>query len=543
MSAAAQPAGAGSRFARASGTAVYAVALALALFVSCCSAGARADVMRFGLFIGNDRGAAHELPLRFATSDAQRMQETLVELGGFSPLDAVVLREPDADSARGALIALNDRIRAAAARPDTQVMLFVYYSGHADRRALHLGASTLPLLELEQLVRGSAAHFRVLLVDACGSGALTRAKGGSPAPGFSVQLGERLDGQGVAFMTSSSASEDAQESDELGGSFFTHHFVSGLLGAADANEDDKVDLEEAYRYAYESTLRSTSRTWAGTQHPTFRFELNGNASAVLSEPRKSAARAQLVFPGGRDYLVLRGSESGTVVAEVSASAQRRRISLRPDRYFLRGRASDHVLEGALQLNAGETRLVADELLDRVEYARLVRKGGGPLAHAGGPLAGYTLRSPLSRGTGTCHGLFAGYAFAWRALTLTPRLDACTGSFENARVQASIYELGGDVRVAHVWDLPAVSVDIGFALGASWLRQSFVTRGTAPARDSLALRSSVGPTATFELGSGLYFTADVAAETYAFHLQDTATRAEEIAAALAFRARAGFGKQW
>lgn len=170
---------------------------------------ARADVARFGLFIGSNRGAAHETPLRYATTDAQRMQETLVDLGGFPALNAVVLRDPDASSARGALIALNDRIRAAAARPDTQVVLLVYYSGHADRRALHLGDTQLPLLELEQLVRGSAAHFRVLLVDACRSGELTRQKGGTDAPAFPVAFGDALDGQGVAFLTSSSASEDA----------------------------------------------------------------------------------------------------------------------------------------------------------------------------------------------------------------------------------------------------------------------------------------------------------------------------------------------
>ena len=66
-------------------------------------------------------------------------------------------------------------------------MLFVYYSGHADKNALHLGETRLPLVELEQLVRGSAAHFRVLLLDACGSGALTRTKGGTAAPPFPVQ--------------------------------------------------------------------------------------------------------------------------------------------------------------------------------------------------------------------------------------------------------------------------------------------------------------------------------------------------------------------
>jgi hypothetical protein len=44
-------------------------------------------------------------------------------------------------------------------------------------------------------------------------------------------------------------------------------------------------------------------------------------------------------------------------------------------------------------------------------------------------------------------------------------------------------------------------------------------------------------------SGLLFTLDVAAETYAFRQELTATRADEFTAALALRARAGVGKQW
>ena len=517
--------------------------LGVLLLSMSASATAHADVARFGLFIGSNRGASDEPPLRFAHDDAQRMQEALVDLGDFSPLNVVLLREPDSDAARGALIALNDRVRAAAARPGTQVMLFVYYSGHADGDALHLGAGRLRLVELEQLVRGSAAHFRILLLDSCGSGALTRTKGGAPGPAFPVHIDDTLDGQGVVFLTSSSASEDAQESDELGGSFFTHHFVSALMGAADVDQDDRVDLEEAYRYAYEATLRSTSRTWAGTQHPTFRFELSGNASAVLSEPGKSKLRAQLEFPEGRDYLVLRGSASGPVVAEVVASATVRRVSVRPDRYFLRGRSSAYVLEGTLDVAAGQTAFVADDRLERVEYARLVRKGGGAYGSAGGPLAGYSLRGPLENGNGPCQGIFAGYSVAWPGLTLTPRLEACTSSFENMNVHAALIEVGGDLRVSHAWDFPVVTLDIGFSLGGAWLRQSFETRGIAPARDTLALRGSIGPAATFDLSGGVYIMTDIAAETYAFRIEDSATHETELRPSLTVRARAGIGKHW
>ena len=122
-------------------------------------------------------------------------------------------------------------------------------------------------------------------------------------------------------LTSSASNEDAQESDVLRGSIFTHYFVSALLGAGDADGDGRVTLEEAYRYAYEATLRSSSATWAGAQHPTFRYEMQGMGKLALSElPASTASRALLVFPAGKPYLVLAGSESGAVVGEVTEHA-------------------------------------------------------------------------------------------------------------------------------------------------------------------------------------------------------------------------------
>jgi uncharacterized caspase-like protein len=76
-------------------------------------------------------------------------------------------------------------------------------------------------------------------------------------------------------LTASSANEDAQESDEIKGSFFTHALVSGLMGAADRDKNGVVVLEEAYRHAYDATVRASSRTFAGMQHPTFHYDSAG----------------------------------------------------------------------------------------------------------------------------------------------------------------------------------------------------------------------------------------------------------------------------
>ncbi|HEX6243435.1 MAG TPA: caspase family protein, partial [Polyangiales bacterium] len=221
---------------------------------------ALARVERFAVVVGNNRGFASDVALRYAEADARKVAEVLRELGPIEPANMVVLTGSDAETTRRTLITVNDRIRAAVSQPDTSVVLFVYYSGHADENALHLGETRLETTELAELVRGSAASFRLLVVDACRSGKLTRPKGGKLRPPFALRDEAQLPSEGLAFLTASTADEDAQESDELKGSFFTHALVSGLLGAADQDGDGAVVLDEAYRYAYDATLRSTSRS-------------------------------------------------------------------------------------------------------------------------------------------------------------------------------------------------------------------------------------------------------------------------------------------
>ena len=125
----------------------------------------------------------------------------------------------------------------------------------------------------------------------------------------------------------------------------------------------------------------------------------------------------LAFPPGRGYLVMQGDRAGPVVAEIGPYDRTRRLSVRPDRYFVRGRGPGYLLEGTVALAAGEARTVEDRDLERLEYARLVRKGraDATVAAAQGPQAGYELRSPLGGAT-FCQGVFAGYGVETRHLT-------------------------------------------------------------------------------------------------------------------------------
>ena len=164
----------------------------------------------------------------------------------------------------------------------------MYYSGHADGDALHLGGTRLDLVELRDVTAGSSAEARVLVVDSCRSGALTRVKGGRPVPNFEITLDSPPRAQGFAILTSSAAGEDAQESDQLRASIFTHHLISGLLGAADRDHDGRVTIDEAFEYSSERTLAATASSLPGPQHPTYRLEIGGRNDLILSEPGRAA---------------------------------------------------------------------------------------------------------------------------------------------------------------------------------------------------------------------------------------------------------------
>jgi hypothetical protein len=521
---------------RALAIAVVSFGLALA------SSTALARTERFALIVGNDRGLAHEQALRYAEADARKVRDTLRDIGGFSPLDMTLLEGGDAATLRRALIDLNVRLRSARSRPDTQIVLFVYYSGHADVEDLHLGDSRLAIAEIAQLVRGSAADFRLLVLDACRSGVLTRKKGGHITQPFDIPQPIELSGEGMAFLTASADNEVAQESDELRGSFFTHALVSGLLGAADRDRDGNVVLDEAYQYAYENTLRASSRSANGLQHPTFFYDVRGQGQLVLTRPfAQGQRRGVLELPASATYLVFRDSGDGQVAAEVAAGDPARNLSLAPGTYFVRGRTKSHVLEGSVQVQPAQTTRVDPDALRRIEYAQLVRKGYAelPSAHAVELLA--HARSPLPNADTPCYGALGGYRLDLHAVAWLVRAGFCASSFDTSRLEARSqqYELG--LRAVHAFDLgPRLALDAGVGLGAVYMEQRFDARTRVQTRRSGAAFGELVLGLSLDVMRGGYVALDAAVQSYVLPMLDARSRRTETRAVLTGRVALGAG---
>lgn len=336
--------------------------LLLILATALLAGSARADgFRRFALFVGNNDGGAGTRKLRFAHDDAERILEVLTRVGGLAREDAVLLREKRADDLRRALDRLEARIAQAAAHGQRAV-LFVYYSGHAKDGALRLGDSIVTLDEIRRRIASSSAEVRLALFDSCRSGTVTRTKGVRRAPAFEVDTSALRAARGMVILTSSSADEDAQESDELGGSFFSHHFASGLLGGADSSGDGRVTLSEAYAYAYARTVADTAGTAAGVQHPTFSYDLAGNGDLVLTDltGRREGVLIPASAPAGSYFLV---DARGAIAAEVvKAVGVERRIALAPGAYRIKRRLADRLRIGELTVSAGQIAVLDEARL-------------------------------------------------------------------------------------------------------------------------------------------------------------------------------------
>lgn len=243
-------------------------------------------VRRFALVISSNDGGASRTRLRFADSDAQAIADVLQHLGGLRSQDLTLLNGATRASLQAAFDQLKSSIETAKG-DKARREVFIYYSGHSDENGLMLGGEHVSYAQLRQWLEATGADVRIAVLDSCASGAMIRLRGGTRRPSFLNDVS--VDARGHAFLTASSASEAAQESDRIGAAFFTHYLVSGLRGAADNNRDGRVTLNEAYQFAYSETLGRTVQTAAGAQHPAYDIQLAGTGDLVLTDVRSTDA--------------------------------------------------------------------------------------------------------------------------------------------------------------------------------------------------------------------------------------------------------------
>jgi hypothetical protein len=447
-----------------------------------------AETRRYALLVGANEGAPEEVPLRYAVRDAERLADALRSVGGVNPENLVVLDQPDARSVERVLDDLHARIELANEKHgDDDALLLFFYSGHADPTALHLGRSLLDFDKLKSWMEASPARTQVLVVDACRSGGVTRVKGAKPAAPFKIEASESTGGEGLAIITSSAAGEDALESERLKGSFFTHHFVAGLLGPADSSRDGRVTLTEAYRYAYVETLRTTTRA-ATVQHPTYSFKLKGHTDLVmarLDDARGERGVLTVVAPG--TYVFFRDDEDGELVAETTIEADTQ-VVLEAGTYLVRRRTQDGVYQALVRVPEAGTASLDASSMKSVPAGQVIRKGMVRDSSAAWSLqGGFLLSGEILPGTGALSVGMLGAQLDLDALSLQGRVRYGRSATANQSVDLDQQLLGGELTALKLFDFGTVTPGAGLRVGADWLQQSFSTPGSAPDRNGVLLR--------------------------------------------------------
>ena len=338
---------------------------------------------RFALVVGANRGAADRVPLRYAVSDAERFAGVVSQMGGVQAADETVLREPTRAALAQALAETRDRVGRAKAE-SRRVEVIVYFSGHADDRGLMLGRELFGYRELRDAIQAVGADVGITILDACASGAITRFKGGRTLPAFLTDVSQVA--QGYAFLTSSSEDEAAQESERLGGSFFTHALLTGLRGGADASGDGQVTLNEAYQFAFHETLAQTTSTEGGAQHPTYDISMAGTGDVVITDVRQNSS--SLILGSGYDgrFFVL-GPKQHLVAELFKPYGRQVELGLEPGEYQVYFEQEKKLLSTTFKLGDGQRQELAREDMRQATRVPTRRRGGDDFGGGGDFLDG------------------------------------------------------------------------------------------------------------------------------------------------------------
>ena len=225
---------------------------------------------RWAVLIGVDKyeDEAGITSLKYCSQDMKLLYRVLTgPNGGFAP-EQVLLMTQDAKE-RGHRPTYSNIVTMVPrwledAKPEDDVL--IAFSGHgitekgeayllpstARYGSLELTAVSLALVR--QWLEACRAERKILVVDACHSGA------GKDAPGMSDAFGRELArGKGFVKLASCGADQKSNEDEKLesvvgkGHGVFTYYLAAGLEGKGDYDRDGRVNVDEAYRYAFART--------------------------------------------------------------------------------------------------------------------------------------------------------------------------------------------------------------------------------------------------------------------------------------------------
>jgi len=447
---------------------------------------------RLGLFIGSNNGGRDRVMLRYAVSDARAVAKVFGDMGGITPSDNIILVEPSIAEINRQLDTVGREL-VSARRNSQRTELVFYYSGHSDEEGLLLNREHYSYRNLRERINRVESDMRIVILDSCSSGAITRAKGGTKAPPFLFDTSVSV--EGYAFLTSSSADEVSQESDSIESSYFTHSLVAGLRGAADMVGDGRVTLNELYRFAYAETLAKTETSFYGTQHPSYDMQISGSGDVVLTDIKETSA--SLLIDGELTGRITIRDSSDFLVAELTKVNQRpMELGLEPGLYRITVQRGDNFYRAEMMLRENvRTPLAMGDFSLVAASAAGNRPRGDDLASGGeaaAPSNGTVYSFFVNVASEPFHFPLIGFVNIARGNHIVPQIGFInwnTGNFSSLQM-SFVNTVGGDFSGLQTGFLNTVAGDVkGFQSGFVNIANSFY--GVQNSFLNIAVKESAG----------------------------------------------------
>jgi len=260
---------------------------------------------RWALIIGVNNYHESLGPLKFCVDDAKLMYETLVsDLCGFGPDRVLLLTDEQSRDKQPTYGNIHSWLGTWLSRPGPDDLVMVFFAGHgrdiggskillcpADATLDSLPVTGIPVQYLHDLLDRCPARQKVLILDACHSGA------GRDVATMSSTFRQALEaGKGLYTIASCDAKQVSYEWSERGHGVFTYYLTEAIREAAPAAVDGTVSLDAVYDVTRDRVLEWSS-TRRVVQEPVRICRISGTIPiarrALTPEQRLAAADAEI----------------------------------------------------------------------------------------------------------------------------------------------------------------------------------------------------------------------------------------------------------
>lgn len=240
---------------------------------------------KWAILIGSDyyEDQMHYPRLQVCTKDATAIHNILIN-NGFKDERVKLLTDKSGKLPTRDNILEELKITANAAEPDD--LLLFYYSGHGDEkktesylvarngRSVVIEETGVSITKIKEIMRNSLAQAKILIIDACHSGANLSGKGQKVmSPQFIKQVFEEA--KGFAILASCEQGQLSYEWRSKGTSVYTYYLLEALSGKADYDKKGFTTIQDINRY-----VTNAVKTWTNKnsliQTPTMQCEISGD---------------------------------------------------------------------------------------------------------------------------------------------------------------------------------------------------------------------------------------------------------------------------